>query len=161
MQTVHGEFELLAYRDLIHGQLHWVLMKGEPQADDPFLVRVHVQNLLSDVLGLVNSEYGLPLHIALQEIQKQGSGLVLILGTETDPNRLLHRLDQERHPANVDEQGDNKTAQELRAYGIGAQIIADLGVQQMRVLSAPKRFHALGGYGLEVVEYTEPETTDE
>ena len=85
----------------------------------------------------------------------------MILGTEADPNRLLHRLDQERHPANVDEQGDNKTAQELRAYGIGAQIIADLGVKQMRVLSAPKRFHALGGYGLEVVEYTEPETTDE
>lgn len=157
VETVHGEFDLYAYRDLIHGQLHWVLMKGQPGEDEPFLVRVHVQNLLSDVLGLVNSEFGLPLQVAMQEIQRKGSGLVLILGGEADANRLLHRLDREQHPADVDEDGDNKTAQELRSYGIGAQIIADLGVRRMQVLSAPKRFHALGGYGLEVVEYVEPE----
>jgi len=157
VETVHGEFDLYAYRDLIHGQLHWVLMKGEPDEAEPFLVRVHVQNLLSDVLGLVNSEFGLPLQVAMQEIQRHGSGLVLILGGETDANRLLHRLDREQHPASVDDDGDNKTAQELRSYGIGAQIIADLGVRRMQVLSAPKRFHALGGYGLEVVEYVEPE----
>lgn len=161
VETVHGEFDLYAYRDLIHGQLHWVLMRGEPSVDEAFLVRVHVQNLLSDVLGLVKPEFGLPLQVALGEIAEQGTGLVLVLGGDSDPQRLLHRLDRDRHPVSVDESGDNKTAQELRAYGIGAQIIADLGVRRMRVLSAPKRFHALGGYGLEVVEYVEPEHHDE
>lgn len=160
VQTEHGEFDLAVYRDLIHGQLHWVLMKGDPRADGPFLVRVHVQNMLSDVLGIHQQEFGLPLNVALNEIQHRGSGLVLILGGERDGQSLLNRLDRDSHPATVDTSGDNAAAQELRAYGIGAQIIADLGVKQMRVLSSPKRFHALGGYGLEVLEYVEPESIE-
>ncbi|GAB4200590.1 MAG: 3,4-dihydroxy-2-butanone-4-phosphate synthase [Wenzhouxiangellaceae bacterium] len=161
VQTGHGDFDLRVYRDSIYGQLHWVLMQGEPDPEQPFLVRVHVQNMLSDVLELQRSDFGLPLRVALSEINRRGAGLALILGGNSDPDRLLHRLDRERHPQTVDKQGDNDTAQELRAYGIGAQIIADLGVRKMRVLSAPKRFHALGGYGLEVVDYVEPEADDE
>ncbi len=153
--TEHGEFELRVYQDKIHQCLHWALMKGQPQASQPFLVRVHVQNLLSDVLAIDDTAFGLPLAVAMQTIQRKGSGLVLVLGQqETDAQRLA-KLEQRPEP--VDEQGDNAVASELRTYGIGAQIIADLGIRKMEVLSAPKRFHGLAGFGLEVTGYYEPD----
>lgn len=153
--TRHGDFELAVYQDNIHDCLHWALMKGEPDPEEPFLVRVHVQNLLSDVLTLDEPGYGLPLSVAMQTVQRRGSGLVLVLGQqETDPQRMAQL---EQRPRPVDEQGDNAVASELRTYGIGAQIIADLGVRKMQVLSAPKRFHGLAGFGLEVTGYCEPD----
>ena len=96
----------------------------------------------------------------MQAIADNGSGLLLLLGGEERDDDILHKL-EEREPPNVAESGDNRSAQELRTYGIGAQIIADLGVRRMRVLSAPKRFHGLSGFGLEVIEYVDPPLSGE
>ncbi len=155
VKTEHGEFEMHVYQDKIHQCLHWALMKGEPQADEPFLVRVHVQNLLSDVLALDEPGYGLPLSVAMQTIQRRGAGLVLVLGQQESDAKRLAMLEQRPQP--VDQQGDNAVASELRTYGIGAQIISDLGIRKMQVLSAPKRFHGLAGFGLQVTGYCEPD----
>ncbi len=153
IQTAFGDFDLIVYRDLIEHRLHWALLKGRPEADEPFLVRVHVQNLLSDVLGIEDERFGLPVRVALCEVQRQGKGLVLVLGSGEDDEARLARLEsREQAPA----AGEGTNIHELRTYGVGAQIIADLGIHKMRVLSAPKRFHALGGFGLEVVDYVEP-----
>lgn len=155
IKTHHGEFELLVYKDKIHNCLHWALMLGKPDPEQPFLVRVHVQNLFSDVFGMEDSSYGLPLSLAMQAVQRNGSGLVLVLGQqETDAQRLAHL---EQRPKPIDKTGDNAVASELRTYGIGAQIIVDLGVRKMQVLSAPKRFLGLAGFGLEVTGYCEPD----
>jgi 3,4-dihydroxy 2-butanone 4-phosphate synthase/GTP cyclohydrolase II len=152
VQTDFGPFRLHAYRDLIEGRLHLALIRGQVDPDEPFLVRVHVQNPLSDVLTIRRADFGMPLRTAMAEVDSAGSGLVLVLGGHTDDEEILRHLDDRSAPA-IEASGDNRRSRELRTYGIGAQIIADLGVGKMRVLSAPWKLTGLAGFGLEVVEY--------
>ena len=154
VDTDFGAFHLLTYRDSINHRLHLALLKGEVREDEPLLVRVHVQNPLSDVLGIKRDDFGLPLRVAMAEIAQQGEGLVLVLGGHEDDDNLLRRIQSEPEP-DILKSGDSRQSSELRTYGIGAQIIADLGVKKMRVLSAPKHMTGLSGFGLEVVEYVE------
>jgi len=156
IDTDFGPFRLMTYRDSIENHLHLALLKGEVDADEPTLVRVHVQNPLSDVLGIKRDDFGLPLRVAMAEVERVGKGLVLVLGGEKDDEKLLRRIQAEPEPA-VSASGDSRQSSELRTYGIGAQIIYDMGIRKMRVLSAPKRMTGLAGFGLEVVEYVESE----
>jgi len=155
VNTDFGPFRLHTYRDTIEGRLHLALVRGEIHADEPFMVRVHVQNHLSDVLSIQRADFGLPLRAALAEIDRQGSGMVLVLGGQRDDDEIL-RLIQEKTEPVMGDNGDNRSSRELRTYGIGAQIIADLGIRKMRVLSAPWKLTGLAGFGLEVVEYIKP-----
>ncbi len=155
VMTDHGPFRLHTYKDHIENRLHLALMRGEAKPDVPMLVRVHVQNPLSDVLGIQRDDFGLPLNVAMREIDRAGSGLILVHGAQEDDQGLL-RLIREQPEPEVFENGDNRRSRELRTYGIGAQIIADLGVRKMRVLSAPLKLTGLSGFGLEVIEYVEP-----
>jgi len=152
--TDFGAFHLLTYRDSINHRLHLALLKGEVNPDVPILVRVQVQNPLSDVLSIKRDDFGLPLRVAMAEIERAGNGLVLVLGGHDDDDHLLRRIQSEPQP-DVLKSGDSRQSSELRTYGIGAQIIADIGVKKMRVLSAPKRMTGLAGFGLEVVEYVD------
>lgn len=154
VDTDYGPFHLHAYRDTIEGRLHLALLRGEVDPEQPFLVRVHVQNPLSDVLSIHRADFGMPLRTALGEIEAAGSGLALVLGGHKDDTELLRQIQQQPEPA-IAANGDNRRSRELRTYGIGAQIIADLGVRKMRVLSAPWKLTGLAGFGLEVVEYLE------
>ena len=152
VETDFGPFTLHTYRDTIEGRLHLALMRGRAAANEPFLVRVHVQNPLSDVLSMHRADFGLPLRTALAEVTANGSGLVLVLGGHRSDEELLRLIQQQPEPA-IAASGDNRRSRELRTYGIGAQIVADLGVRKMRVLSAPWKLTGLAGFGLEVVEY--------
>lgn len=160
VETDFGPFALHTYRDTIEGRLHLALMRGKPDPENGFLVRVHVQNPLSDVLAIQRSDFGLPVRTALAEIAAQGSGVVLVLGGHGSDEELLRQIQQQPEPSMV-ASGDNRRSRELRSYGIGAQIIADLGVRKMRVLSAPWKLSGLAGFGLEVTEYVNPATTSE
>jgi len=152
VQTDFGAFRLHAYRDTIEHHLHLALLRGKVDPNAPFLVRVHVQNPLSDLLSIHRPDFGLPLRTALAEIDAEGGGLLLVLGGHKDDAAILRQIQQQPEPA-IAANGDNRRSRELRTYGIGAQIIADLGVRKMRVLSAPWRLTGLAGFGLEVVEY--------
>ncbi|HLF30542.1 MAG TPA: bifunctional 3,4-dihydroxy-2-butanone-4-phosphate synthase/GTP cyclohydrolase II [Xanthomonadales bacterium] len=152
VETDFGPFTLHTYRDTIEGRVHLALVRGRALAQEPFLVRVHVQNPLSDVLHIHRSDFGLPLRTALVEVAAAGSGLVLVLGGHDSDEELLRIIQQQPEPA-IAASGDNRRSRELRTYGIGAQIIADLGIRKMRVLSAPWKLTGLAGFGLEVVEY--------
>jgi len=152
VQTDFGPFRLHAYRDTIEGRLHLALLRGEVNPAEPFLVRVHVQNPLSDVLSIQRADFGMPVRTALSKIDAEGSGLVLVLGGNKDDGTILRQIQQQPEPA-IEANGDNRRSRELRTYGIGAQIIADLGVRKMRVLSAPWKLTGLAGFNLEVVEY--------
>jgi len=156
VDTDFGPFHLMTYRDSINDKLHLALLKGEVDSDKPMLVRVHVQNPLSDVLGIKRDDFGLPLRLAMAEIEREGEGMVLVLGGHEDDENLLRRIQKEPEPS-VSKSGDSRQSSELRTYGIGAQIIFDLGIRKMRVLSAPKHMTGLAGFGLEVVEYVETE----
>jgi 3,4-dihydroxy 2-butanone 4-phosphate synthase/GTP cyclohydrolase II len=156
VETDFGPFRLLTYRDSINDELHLALLMGEVDPDEPTLVRVHVQNPLSDVLSIKRDDFGLPLRLAMAEIARQGKGMVLVLGGHEENDSLLRRIQKQPEPS-VSSDGDNRQSSELRTYGIGAQIIVDIGIRKMRVLSAPKHLTGLAGFGLEVVEYVDGE----
>ena len=153
--TDFGEFTLHTYRDTIEDRLHLALMRGQVDRDEAFLVRVHVQNPLSDVLSIQRSDFGMPVRAALSRIDTEGSGLLLVLGGNKDDDEILRQIQQKPAPA-IEASGDNRHSRELRTYGIGAQIIADLGIRKMKVMSAPWKLTGLAGFGLEVEEYIEP-----
>ncbi|MGK7296558.1 MAG: bifunctional 3,4-dihydroxy-2-butanone-4-phosphate synthase/GTP cyclohydrolase II, partial [Candidatus Wenzhouxiangella sp. M2_3B_020] len=112
-----------------------------------------VPELLGDVMGVTEPAFGMPLDAALADIARRGQGLALVLGyDESDADRLAGlRGPDESQPAK------DRSASELRSYGIAAQIIAELGIRRMKVFGAPKRLHALDGFGLEITEYVTPQ----
>ena len=155
VETDFGPFRLHTFRDNIEGYLHLALTRGRLDPEEPCLVRVHVQNPLSDVLSIQRADFGMPLRTALAAIDDADGGLVLVLGGERNEDEILRQIQQKPAPA-VEASGDNRSSRELRTYGIGDQIIADLGIRKMRVLSAPWKLLGLAGFGLEVVEYIDP-----
>jgi 3,4-dihydroxy 2-butanone 4-phosphate synthase/GTP cyclohydrolase II len=114
---------------------------------------VHIQDSLCDLVASEREECGWPLSDVLQHVAESGTGVVVILRQHEDSEELLHRV-RHYHARDRDEGvGRRDGDANLRTYGLGAQILLDLGVRQMRVLSAPKKMHAISGFGLEVVEY--------
>ena len=152
--TEFGVFRMVAYEDVVARTVHLALVNGRVDGDEPVLVRVQVPNLLSDLVGVQWPSLGWPLRDALRRIAEE-SGVAVILGQPESPATLVERL--RHHEAGEGEPEEaSGAAGVLRTYGVGAQILADLGVQRMRVMSAPKRMHGISGFGLEVVEYVEP-----
>jgi 3,4-dihydroxy 2-butanone 4-phosphate synthase / GTP cyclohydrolase II len=152
MPTEYGDFRLVTYRDLLAHEVHFALVKGEPEPARPTLVRVHLQHTLCDLFGS-RRDCGWPLSDALRRIEAEGSGVVVILRQSERPEAIIRQvLDYAAEDSGVT-LPRHEQSQDLRTYGIGAQILLDLGVKQMRVLSAPKRMHALSGFGMEVIEY--------
>ncbi|HEY0722184.1 MAG TPA: bifunctional 3,4-dihydroxy-2-butanone-4-phosphate synthase/GTP cyclohydrolase II [Gammaproteobacteria bacterium] len=155
MPTEFGEFRLVAYRDVFDREMHIALVKGELQGDNPTLVRVHLQNTLCDLFDNRRGDCGWPLRGAMQRVAEAGNGVVVILRqTESAEQLIRHIKTYELMDQGFENSPPEKTG-DLRSYGIGAQILLDLGVRKMRVLSAPKKMHALPGFGLEVVGYVE------
>jgi len=122
------------------------LVKGKIDPEKPILVRVHVQNTLVDSLAGTQGR-GWPLRDIMETINKAGEGVIVFLRQAESPKDMVNLIDAILLGHEV-EHGDDQ-----RTYGIGAQILADLGVRKMRLLSAPKVFHGLAGFGLEVVDY--------
>jgi 3,4-dihydroxy 2-butanone 4-phosphate synthase/GTP cyclohydrolase II len=152
IDTEFGPFRLTAYLDTIDGDLHFALVRGKLDSSQATLVRVHLQNSLCDVLGSRGPDCGLSLRRAMQQVAKAGSGVVVVLRKPEDDRDLV------RHIRNLqlgidDPRGGPSQEAALRTFGVGAQILADLGVRQMRVIGTPKVMHGIGGFGLEVVEY--------
>jgi 3,4-dihydroxy 2-butanone 4-phosphate synthase/GTP cyclohydrolase II len=146
IETACGAFNLLTYRDRLSRDLHFALVRGTPRADQPTLVRVHVKNPLSDVLHWQRADFGISVAEAMAAVAAEDCGVVVVLSEALHPEDLLARITEraERDPG--------KTS-EWRRNGVGAQILADLGLKQLRVLGTPRRQVGLAGYGLEVVEY--------
>jgi 3,4-dihydroxy 2-butanone 4-phosphate synthase/GTP cyclohydrolase II len=150
LQTEFGEFRLVTYQDSVDNTVHLAMVRGTPDPQQPTLVRVHIRNTLSDVLGAEHPNFGWPLRRALHRIAEEGAGIVVLLRKPESPRELVQQI-VNLTAAPQDEHIDDGHV--LRTYGIGAQILSDLGVRKMRVLSAPKRMHAISGFDLEVVEY--------
>jgi 3,4-dihydroxy 2-butanone 4-phosphate synthase/GTP cyclohydrolase II len=117
----------------------------------PTLVRVHMQDTLGDLVDAVTAGHHWTLHQSLERIAQEGKGALVILRRNEPAEALVEQL-KAYHVPKPEPKRPGKP-DELRTYGIGAQIIADLGVQKMRVLSAPKIVHGIAGFGLEVVDY--------
>lgn len=155
--TVHtefGDFRLVTYQDAVENTLHMAMVRGTVDAEAPTLVRVHIGNLLSDVLCVEHDDFSWPIREALQRVAEEGSGVVVLLRKNASPRDIVKQIVSLSTPHASAPSQTSDEAQTLRTYGIGAQILTDLGVRKMRVLSgAPRKMQALSGFGLEVVEY--------
>ncbi len=151
-ETEFATFKLTAYRDNLHQALHFALTLGDITKEQPTLVRVHIQDSLTDILGLLH-EKKLALRTALQCIADEGHGVLVLLRLPENENELIKRIQN----IQLDCQGINlptpPVGEDLRLYGLGAQILNDLGVGKMRILGSQKKLHGLSGFGLEVTEY--------
>jgi 3,4-dihydroxy 2-butanone 4-phosphate synthase/GTP cyclohydrolase II len=156
LPTEFGNFHVTAYRDTIADELHLALVMGQVSPDRPTLVRVHLQNALCDLFGAYHPACGWPLRDVMRQVAEAGEGVIVVLRNRDQAADLLGKIHEINAP--LDDEGDHPPPprterNELRTYGIGAQILADLGVRKMRVMSAPKAMHGISGFDLEVVEY--------
>ncbi|MTI29878.1 bifunctional 3,4-dihydroxy-2-butanone-4-phosphate synthase/GTP cyclohydrolase II [Xanthovirga aplysinae] len=157
MPTEHGDFKLAAFTQTNTGDHHLALIKGEWEEDEPIMVRVHSSCVTGDIFGSCRCDCGAQLHAAMEMVEKEGKGIILYMNQEGRGIGLVNKLKAYK----LQEQGlDTVQAnQELgfdmdeRDYGVGAQILRDLGVTKIRLLSNnPKKRAGLIGYGLEIVE---------
>ncbi|MEX2122407.1 MAG: bifunctional 3,4-dihydroxy-2-butanone-4-phosphate synthase/GTP cyclohydrolase II [Woeseia sp.] len=154
VQTAHGEFRLYCYDDRVNRTVHVALAKGDMQKASSPLVRVHIQDTLGDILGVQSPALGWPLDSAIERIAREEAGIVVVLREQESSRELMEAVES------LSDTRDDLTERRrgeavVKTYGVGAQILRDLGVQRMRVLSAPKQMHGISGFDLEITEYVE------
>jgi 3,4-dihydroxy 2-butanone 4-phosphate synthase/GTP cyclohydrolase II len=157
IQTDLGEFRLYAYEDRVSQEVHLALARGRLDGPDATLVRVHLPDTLRDLVGVRSGQRAWTLRAAMKRLAEAGNGVVVILRQQESPRELLDSVRAFAAPqASAQGERVGKPQGEgavLRTFGVGAQILKDLGVRRMRVLSAPKQMHGISAFDLEVESY--------
>jgi 3,4-dihydroxy 2-butanone 4-phosphate synthase/GTP cyclohydrolase II len=157
VQTELGEFRLYAYQDCVSLEVHVALAHGRLDGAHAPLVRVHLADTLRDLLGVQGAARTWTLRAAMQRIVEAGSGVVVVLRQQESARELadaVRSFAATAPPAAAGTPEPTARAEGvLRTFGVGAQILKDLGVKRMRVLSAPKQMHGISAFGLEVEGY--------
>ncbi len=157
LPTLYGRFKLVAFRSDLEKKTHLALVLGEPQSDKPCLVRVHSECLTGDVFGSLRCDCGKQLAKAMEIIGKEGCGVIVYLRQEGRgiglENKLLAYQLQDQGKDTVEANESLGFKADHRDYGIGAQILCDLGVRRLRLMTNnPKKFIGLRGFGMDIVE---------
>ncbi|MDH3429892.1 MAG: bifunctional 3,4-dihydroxy-2-butanone-4-phosphate synthase/GTP cyclohydrolase II [Gammaproteobacteria bacterium] len=152
--TEYGEFTMVCYDDHVNRAVHVALVKGDPGTNDNPLVRVHLQDTLGDVIGVQSRSLGWPLNSAIKRIAAEDVGVIVVLRDQESSRDFMDAVESlnQAHDELTERRSGDAV---LRTYGVGAQILRDLGLSRIRVLSAPKHMYAISGFDLEITEYVE------
>lgn len=154
VNTNHGEFTMICYDDQVNHAVHVALVKGDLDKTENPLVRVHIQDTLGDVIGVRSTALGWKLENAIERIAREEAGVIVLLRDQESSRSFMDVV--ERLDGTLDELDERRSGDEvLRTYGVGAQILRDLGLSKFRVLSAPKHMQAISGFDLEITAYVE------
>lgn len=157
VNTAHGEFRMMCYDDRINSAVHVALVKGDLSSVASPLVRVHLQDTLGDVIGVDDEALGWSLDNVIERIASEDVGVIVLLReqeTSRDFMESVEALDRASSRDGKSELDGRRSGDAvLRTYGVGAQILRDLGLSKIRVLSAPKHLYAISGFDLEITEY--------
>ncbi|MCB5186372.1 3,4-dihydroxy-2-butanone-4-phosphate synthase [Methylobacillus gramineus] len=145
--TPYGNMRLIAYADMIANQTHLALVKGDIHADQEVLVRVHEPLSVFDLIDESSRSHSWNTLQAMKEIQKAEAGVVVLLHNSESAADLVERIKFADEPVRI--------RQDLRNYGIGSQILLDLGVKKMKLLAAPRKMPSIVGFGLEITGYVD------
>ncbi len=165
LPTLYGDFRLIAYQDILSEEAHLALVKGNWAEGEPVLVRVHSQCVTGDIFGSMRCDCGEQLAMAMQQVEAEGRGAVLYMKQEGRGIGLLnklraYKLQQEEGMDTVEANEALGFRMDHRDYGIGCQILRDLGIRKLRLLTNnPTKRVGLAGYGLEIVERLPIETS--
>jgi len=152
VETEYGEFTMLCFDDHVNQSVHLALVKGDLASVDAPLVRVHLQDTLGDVVGVRSQSLGWPLHSAIERIAEEEVGVIVLLRDQESSRDFMDAVEHlGTHRDELEKRRSGDAV--LRTYGIGAQILRDLGLSKIRVLSAPKHMYAISGFDLEITEY--------
>ncbi len=149
LETAYGRFELVAYEDVTAAHVHLALVRGEIDGGKEVLVRVHEPFSAVDLLDATSTAHSWNLGDAMRTIAASDAGVLVLLHREESGQALLHRLQAQPNEA--------MAKVDLRTYGIGAQILRDLGVVRMRIMALPRKMPSMAGFDLEVSGYLLPE----
>ena len=154
VDTAHGRLTMYCYDDRINRAVHVALVKGDLASARKPLVRVHLQDTLGDIIGVRDHSLGWPLDSAIERITREDAGVIVILREQESSRDFIDAIEAlGRETSEMEEQRGGDAV--LRTYGVGAQILRDLGLSKIRVLSAPKHMYAISGFDLEITEYVE------
>ena len=154
IDTVHGPFRVIAFRDTLYGNVHLALVRGQLDPEHPTLVRVHAPHVLLDLVGAVREgPRSWSVERALDRVAREGSGVVVILAGNESAEETLERFElfPDTPSYNRSLRADGTSV--YHSVGLGSQILRDLGVRRMRLMSFPTRYNAISGFNLEIVEY--------
>jgi 3,4-dihydroxy 2-butanone 4-phosphate synthase/GTP cyclohydrolase II len=154
VKTAHGKFRLVVYSDRTGSATHLALVKGKPDPRKDVLVRVHEPLSVIDLLDTGSRTHSWNFNDALAEVSRAECGVIVLLHRPESASDLLDRA--RPHPGDVP-----APVMTLRNYGIGAQILKDLGVKKMRLMALPRRMPSMTGFGLEVTGYLQPPESDQ
>lgn len=155
MPTKYGTFDVTAYRQITTGDIHLAISKGDWQEDEPVLVRAHSATEVGEVFGTLFEDYGVLLQKAIDKISRSDKGVLLYMrhSEKGDDESLLTTLKRYRQKQDHGETIHIKADMSQRDYGVGAQILRDLGLRKIRLITnTPRKRIGIDGYGLEIVE---------
>ncbi|AKE52825.1 bifunctional 3,4-dihydroxy-2-butanone-4-phosphate synthase/GTP cyclohydrolase II [Kangiella geojedonensis] len=156
--TEHGDFRLHTFKDTIDEQIHFALVKGNPTNDKSTLVRVHLTDSLSDLLESQRGKsQSWTVSDSIEKISEEGEGVLVLIAKKESSDELLDRVRQFEREDHGETLTQEQQRKKKRTVGIGSQILVNLGVRKMRLLSSGTQYTALGGYGLEIVEHITPQ----
>ena len=145
IETPYGAFKLHTFKDRLNQSLHYALTHGEIKPDQPTLVRVQVQNILSDSLHWSRNDFGNAIPDVLRKLREADASVMVLLSDDCTNDEMLARITQQPSEAS--------TLREWRQTGVGSQILSALGAGQIRVIGTPRKQIGAGGFGLQILEY--------